>query len=364
MSYEAPAKYKGTGSYGVLTDAEKTTFDEYTNLRGISDWPGFDGAQDQRRADARAWLLDRQDYIVRLANGEVSGEKAGWDTASRGKRYDYLSTLNSGSPKHEVRLPCSGTATDAEKSYIEEREVYLAWTSAYDAQKARKQANVDWLVEQRKKLWHLMKDDAAKNKVNDRQTRYDNLCIATHHGSAYDEWNRTHNKWGQPYSTSKGTTREKISAWLDKYVGTVENPKGSNTGSPQPSEWQRRVYGDDGVPWCACFSVCSAWDNGISGSGTASVYQNVQLAKNGQGIFKGWTSDPSKVRPGDHMFRGSDHTGVARGTLQANGQLLGVEGNTSGSTSSGDQWNGDLVAKKTRDASYWTAGFGLVRADD
>jgi len=361
VSYDAPASYQGTGTYGVLTDAEKTTFDEYTNLRAISDWPGFDASQDKRRADSRQWILDRQDYIVRLANGEVAGENPGWDTANRGKRYDYLSTLDTGAPKHEVRLPCSGSATNAEKSYIEEREVYLAWSSAYDAQKARKQANVDWLVAQRKKLWHLMKDDAAKNAANDRQTRYDNLCIATHTGQVYEDWDEAHNKWGEPY-TETGSTREQIKTWLDKYVGVAENPKGSNRGDPQPSTWQRRVYGSDGVPWCACFSVCSAWDNGISGSGTASVYQNTQLAKSGQGIYRGYTTDPSKVQPGDHMFISDDHTGVAYSSLRSDGTILGVEGNTSGTTSSGSQWNGDVVAKKARSASYWT-GYGLIRAD-
>jgi hypothetical protein len=362
VKYEAPTKYKGTGTYGVLTEAEKTTFDEYTNLRAISDWPGYDSAQDKRRADSRQWILDRMDYIVALANGEVEGEKSGWDQTNRGKRYDYLSTLNSGSPKHEVRMPCSGSATDAEKSYIEEREVYDAWTSAYDAQKARKQANVDWLVAQRKKLWHLMRDDPDANKINDRQTRYDNLCIATHTGEAYEDWKATHNKWGQPLSP-KDSTRDAIVKWLDSKVGVAENPKGSNKGNPEPSGWQKRVYGSDGVPWCACFTVCSAWDNGITGSGTAGVYNNVQLAKQGKGIYKGWTSDPSRVRPGDHMFIGSDHTGVARGTLKADGTIEGVEGNTSGTTSSGSQWNGDVVARKSRSASYWSAGFGLIRAD-
>jgi hypothetical protein len=103
------------------------------------------------RVAARAHGVHR-----RLANGEVEGETPGWDTADRGERYDYLSGLNSGSPKHEVRLPCPGSATDTEKVYIEEREVYLAFGSAYESQKARKQANVDWLVVRRKKLWHLM----------------------------------------------------------------------------------------------------------------------------------------------------------------------------------------------------------------
>jgi hypothetical protein len=359
-----PSKYKGTGNYGDLMESEQAYWNEYTNLRQISDWPGFDAAQDQRKSDSRAWITARMQYIDDLANGKVEGEKSGWDTSNRGKRYDYLSGLNSGSPKHEVRLPASGSATNAEKVYIEEREVYLVFGSVDEKQKARKQANVDWLVTQRKKLWHLMQDDPGNNKSNDRQTRYDNLCIATHYGSAYDQWNKDHNKWGEPYTPDKPSSssqRQNICTWLDKYVGVSENPKGSNKGSPQPDGWEKKVYGGTGVPWCACFSVCSAWENGISGSGTASVSNNTQLAKNGQGIYKGYTTDPSKVQKGDHMFKNGDHTGVARGTLQSDGTILGVEGNTSGSSSSGDQWNGDVVAKKTRPASYWT-GYGLIRA--
>jgi hypothetical protein len=351
VSYEAPTQYRGAGTYGVLTDGEKTTFDEYTNLRGISDWPGFDDAQDSRRADAREWIIDRQDYLVRLANGEVEGEAPGWETADRGERYDYLSRLNSGAPKHEVRLPCPGGATDAEKVYIEEREVYLAWGSAYESQKARKQANVDWLVTQRKKLWHLGEDEGWD--VNNRQERYDALCIATHHGSAYEEWEATHNKWGQAYTED---TRAEIRKWLDSHVGVHENPDGSNKGQPQPSGWQDRVYGDDGVPWCACFAGCSAWDAGITGSVTAGVWNNTDLAKRGEGIYKGYTTDHTKVRPGDHAFLSDDHTGVVYDTDGTT-----VEGNT-GATG-GSQWDGGVVAKKNRGWSYWT-GFGLVRVDD
>src|SRR3954470_19676080 len=115
MPYDAPSKYQGTGTYGALTDAEQTSWGEYTNLRGISDWPGFDVAQDGRRADSRAWLLERTDYIVALATGEIPDQEPGWETGQRGQRYDYLQGLNSGSPKHEVRLPCPGSATDTEK---------------------------------------------------------------------------------------------------------------------------------------------------------------------------------------------------------------------------------------------------------
>ena len=354
MAYEAPSKYKGTGSYGVLTEGEQAHWDEYTNLRGISDWPGFDSEQDQRRADSKQWLNDKMDDIVEAAKTD-----GGWDKSNRGKRYDFLSTQNSGSPKHECRLPCPGSATDSERVYIEEREVYLIFDSTTDAQKARKQANVDTLVAKRKQLYHLMEDDERNNEENDRQARYDALCIATHHGKVYEEWDKTHNKYGQPYTPDEGndkSQRSKIKDWLDKHIGVHENPDGSNKGNPEPSGWQNRVYGDDGVPWCACMAVCSAWDAGITGSGTAGVYNNVQLAKQGKGIYKGWTNDPSKVHAGDHAFIGSDHTGVVydrdTGTT--------VEGNTS---NSGSQWNGGSVVKKNRGWGYWSAGFGIIRAD-
>jgi hypothetical protein len=349
-----------SGNYGDLSEAEQAHWNEYTTLRQLSDWPGFDAAQDQRRADARQWIVDRREYLVELANGEVEGEPAGWEINHRKERYDFLGTFNSGAPKHEVRLPCSGTATDAEKVYVEEREGYLAFGSTTEAQKARKIANLNWLQERRKSLWHLMRDDADGNEANDRQTRYENLCIATSHGEPYENWVATHNKWGEPISSgTSGSARSRCKDWLDSYVGVAENPQGSNKGSPQPSSWQKRVYGSDGVPWCACFAVCSAWDNEVSGSGTAGVYNNTELAKKGQGIYRGYTTDPSKLHAGDHAFISDDHTGV----IYDAASMTTVEGNTSGSTSEGSQWNGDLVAKKQRGSGYWT-GYGLVRFPD
>lgn len=349
-------------SYGDLTEGEQAHWNEYTNLRAISDWPGFDEAQDQRRADSRQWLEDRRAELWHYLNSEPIDEEANEDNKRR-QRYEFLKdeNLNSGAPKHEVRLPCSGTATDTERVYIEEREVYLAFGSTTDEQKARKQANVDWLVSRRKELWHLMQDDPDGNKPNDRQTRYDQLCIATHYGSAYDpEWTSTHNQWGQPYTPTTGAEgggRSACKEWLDKYLGVHENPDGSNCGHEQPSKWQARVYGDDGVPWCACFAVCSSWDNGVSGSGTAGVWNNTDLAKKGQGIYRGYTTDPSRIHAGDHAFISDDHTGV----IYDRDSGTTVEGNTS--ASGGSQWNGGQVAKKSRGWGYWT-GFGLVRYPD
>lgn len=350
-------------SYSDLTEAEQAHWNEYTNLRGISDWPGFDEAQDGRRADSRAWLVERRKEIWRSAQPKSEGgDGEGWDHAQRRERYEYLKdeNLNSGEPKHEVRLPCSGSATNAEKSYIEEREIWMWVDSTTDAQKARKQACSDWLIARRKQLWHDLQDASdSENKANDRQTRYNNLCIATRHGSPYEQWDKDHNKWGQPYTEDEGGSksgRSKTKDWLDKYLGIHENPDGSNKGHEQPSKWQERVYGDDGVPWCACFAGCAAWDNGVSGSVTAGVWNNTEMAKKGQGIYKGYTTDPSKVHAGDHAFISDDHTGVIYD--RDNGTT--VEGNTS---NSGSQWNGGSVVKKNRGWGYWT-GFGLVRYPD
>jgi hypothetical protein len=100
-------------SYGDLTEGEQAHWNEYTNLRAISDWPGFDADQDDRRADSRTWLQDRRQYIYDLATGSIPGEEPGWDIASREERYDFLAdeNLNAGAPKHEVRLPCPGTSS-------------------------------------------------------------------------------------------------------------------------------------------------------------------------------------------------------------------------------------------------------------
>src|SRR5262245_58495232 len=94
-----------SSSYDLLTPAEADTFDEYTRLRQISDWPGFSDDQAQRKAQAGEWIEDRRDYLVSLANGEVSGEPAGWDVNNRKQRYDYLGKKSSGSPHHLCQLP-------------------------------------------------------------------------------------------------------------------------------------------------------------------------------------------------------------------------------------------------------------------
>lgn len=347
-------------SYADLTETEKAYYDIYARYRQLSDWEGFTDYDSQIKADTRAWLEEKRKEIWRCAEGKDPGCKPGWGINQRSSRYETLKddSLNSSEPHNLCQLPTNG-GTPSEKCMISVRELWWNLSSVNDETKAWRQYNADELTAQRKKLWNLAEDENDWESA-DRSLRYDNLCIATKTGQAFEEWSKGHNDHtGEPVSSSGKSARSKCKDWLDSYVGVHENPDGSNKGSPQPSKWQQRVYGDDGVPWCACFAVCSAWDQNVKGSGTAGVYNNVQLAKSGQGIYRGWTNDPSKVHAGDHAFIGSDHTGVIydreKGTT--------VEGNTS-SSGGGSQWNGGQVAKKTRGWSYWSAGFGIVDFDE
>jgi len=351
-------------AYSDLTETEQKYWDEYGTLRAITDWEGYSDAQEGRKMNARDWLVNQRKEIWRCAEGKKNcSGGAGWDVNNRAARYDQLKdeSLNTATAKHEYTLPANG-CTPSEKSYIEEREGYLMLggdgKSADDKQKARKTANSDWLVSRRKQVWHLGEDEGWNEA--ERELRYENLCIATHYGSFWDDYEKSHNKYGQVIhdEPSGGGSRSACKDWLEKYLGVSENPSGSNKGQPQPSKWQERVYGDDGVPWCACFAVCSAWDNGVAGSGTAGVYNNRQLAKQGSGIYRGYTTDPSKVHAGDHAFIGSDHTGV----IYDAETMTTIEGNTSPG-SEGSQYNGGCVAKRDRGPGYWD-GYGIVDFPD
>lgn len=358
-------------AYGDLTTAEKAHWDEYTNLRGISDWAGFDADQDERRGDSRTWLQDRREYIRELAEGEVSGETPGWDVANRKARYNQLadSKLNSGSPKHEYRMPAPGTCTDSEKVYIEEREVYAIFSSTTDEQKARKTANLDTLVDKRKKLWHLMQDDAGNNKKNDRQGRYDALCIATHHGQAWTDYQKSHNKYGVAPSEDSGggsSSRQKAMDHQEKRVGYTEQPANSNCDDRDAGIRKAQYQTAGGgtwlyyTPWCGewCFYAMQA--AGVKGlnSNIASVSYIEDAAKQGLACFRGWTTDHSKVTRGDLVVIGGYgvHVEMVRGFDGSNTLTYG--GNTS-SGSSGSQSNGGGAYKRSRSPSE-VRGFALV----
>jgi hypothetical protein len=241
--------------------------------------------------------------------------------------------------------------------------VYLAFASTTDEQRARKQANVDWLVTRRMQLWRLMQEDAAGNDGNGRHARHEALCIATHHGTPYEAWVKTHNKWGVPlqpkeaHNGSGGKGRKACVEHAASFLGVSESPPNSNRG-PKIDDWEHRVFGSTGIPWCACFSTSMCQDGGVEGAGSAGVAVIVDMARRGQGMFRGYTTDPSRVREGDMAIIGSISSHVG---LVADPPYGTIEGNTSPG-SEGSQYNGGCVARRQRQGQI--VGWALVRWPD
>jgi len=338
-------------AYSDLTEHEQHYWDEYATLRAISDWEGYTDAQDGRKMNARDWLVNQRKEIWRCAEGKKNcSGGAGWDVNNRAARYETLKdeSLNNATAKHEYTLPANG-CTPSEKSYIEEREGYLMiggdGASADDAQKKRKTANSDWLVSRRKQVWHLGEDEGWEE--SERVLRYENLCIATHYGSYWDDYEASHNKYGQVIDepASGGGSRGDAVAWCRKYLGVNEDPPNSNRGA-KVDEWNRRIYGGVGVPWCASFASCCAQDAGVSGTGSAGVQVLVDAAKAGRDMMRGWTTDPSVVLRGDFAVISctSCHVEVV---VDSDDAYHTIGGNTSPG-SEGSQYDGGCVAERHR----------------
>jgi hypothetical protein len=353
--------------YDVLTPGEQAHWDEYATLRSISDWKGFTADQDQRRADSRTWLQERRKEIWRSAQPPPKGDGHGWDANDRRQRYETLKDVNlNGSTvqRKETTLPAGGSS-DAEKAVIEEREIWLQIDSTTDAQKARKQACSDWLIAQRKQLWHLMRDDPDGNEANRRGMRYENLCIATHTGEAYDYWDKTHDQYGKS-TTGASKGRQAAIDHLAKRVGYTEDPPDSNCDQRSDGIRTAQDHCAGGgtwlryEPWCGCWCFYGAEAGGVAqiDSTMASVAQIEDYAKAGQKCYRGWTTDRSKVKPGDLAVIGGYgvHVETVRGFDGSNTLTYG--GNTS-SGSSGSQSNGGGAYARSRNPSE-VRGYALM----
>jgi hypothetical protein len=352
--------------YSKLTDAEKAYWDIYTRLRELSDWPAFTDGQKSRKDGSRNWLVSQRKQIWRSAQPKSEGgDGKGWDVNNRRQRYEQLrdESLNGGSCRRVSSLPTNG-CTDTEKVQIKERCMWWQVSSVDDTTKSWRNSNSSWLTERRKKVWHLGEDEGWN--TSNRKVRYDNLCIATKTGSAYNNWLKTHDAvTGKTKpDPAKPSTKSKRQQCVDNarsYLGVSENPPSSNRGSPQPSGWQKRVYGSDGVPWCACFTTCMCWDVGVEGSSSAAVTYIMSMAQNKQGMFRGWTTDPSNVLAGDMAIIGCStcHVGLCASSDDA---CHTIEGNTSPGTE-GSQYNGGCVAEKHRSRGE-IIGWALVDFPD
>jgi hypothetical protein len=351
-------------NYGKLTPTEQCYWNVYTRLRQLSDWAGFTDGQEQAKDGARSWLQYQRKEIWRSAQPKGDGgDGKGWDANNRRERYEQLSddSLNSGTPHNLCQLPTGG-GTSVEKCKIAEREVWWNQSSVDEDTKQWRTNNASWLTNRRKQLWHLINDPGGSSKFN-REHRYNAMCIATKTGTPYESWAKTHSPTtgkDNPPESGKPTppsNREKAVAQARSYLGVSEHPSGSNRGNPQPSGWQRRVFGADGVPWCACFSTCMCWDAGVKGAGSAAVAQIMSMAQRGQGMFRGWTTNPANVLQGDMavVACGSCHIGLV---ADSSNPCHLIEGNTSPG-SEGSQFNGGCVADKLRPRGQ-IVGWALV----
>jgi hypothetical protein len=326
--------------YDYLTEGERAYWDIFTRLRQLSDWTGFTTEQRDRKEKAKAWLQKRRTDIEAAAQ-----ESHDWKTNNRRARYNFLAdkSLNSGSPRRLTQLPTDGSSP-GEKSLISEREVWWRVTSVDDQTHAWRVNNVNEMTTLRKQIYTLAGQETW-DKLNRRQ-RWENLCVATKTGKAYDRWKETHNPITGVAKPTTTDRRAQVVKHARSFVGVSESPPNSNKGMPHPSDWERRVIGADGFAWCACFATCMAWDVGVKGASSAGVIVCIDMAQKGEGIFKGWTTDPRRARQGDFAIIACNtcHMGIV---AENNDPYHTIEGNTS-PTSAGSQFNGGCVAEKHR----------------
>lgn len=365
-----------------LGDAEQTTCEEYTFLARIEDWAGYDSKQDARRTAAWHWLKDRVDCY-----GRSGSDCAGWAHAA--DRADYIDavlhgydTLHFKAPGYPRDwMPSSSDKSpghDDENVYVKERCYYLAFETAYDAQKQRKLDNLSWLQEERQNVWRYADEHGWEG--DHRTQRYENLQIATHYGTAWDQWKAGTYEKADPdpafeddddYSGggSGGGWRDKSEKWHSNHLGITENPADSNCDSRSDGIRHAQDTCANGTwlryqPWCGVWAFMGLYQSGKVKSGNdswmASVASIEDYAKAGKGPFRGWTTDGAKAKKGDLvvLFGRGQHVGTIRSVDSSYAHTW--EGNTS-SGSSGSQSNGGGSFKRDRSRSSETYGYALVK---
>jgi len=351
--------------YELLTPAEQDTWNEYTRLRQLVDWDGFTADQQNRKDAAGRWITERRDYIAALAAGEIEGETPGWDHADRRERWDYLGHTASGAPALLCQLPTEA-GTPTEKALISEREVWWNITTDYTDQSKRRQACTDWLIAQRQYVWRLATGAEPSGNgpgwdVANRTQRYANLQVATKYGSAYADWQKTHDQTtgeAEGSGSGSGSSRQRALDWMAKRRGCYESPGGSNCDSRSDGIRTAQdacvAMGSSGTwlrnePWCGVWcanAMAAAGVNGLSYN-LASVEWIEAQAKAGRAPFSGWTTDPGRVKAGDlvTLFSPGQHVAMV---IEPGTNPVTDEGNTS-----------DTSAKKQRSKSD-VVGYALV----
>lgn len=156
------------------------------------------------------------------------------------------------------------------------------------------------------------------------------------------------------------SVRARTLAHAATFVGTTEQPPGSNRG-PLISEWATRIgFPGGGVPWCGIFCGNMLLHAGVIGvtSRIAAVSLIEADARSHRGCFRGWTTATRGVLPGDLVVLFGPGVHVAMVRKIADGVVYTVEGNTS-SGDAGSQSNGGGVFLRVRPMSA-VYGFALV----
>lgn len=150
-------------------------------------------------------------------------------------------------------------------------------------------------------------------------------------------------------------TREAFLAELDRWVGTTEDPPGSNC---QPFSKQ---LGRPCEYWCADYIAASAENVGLALPSASAYTPTMADAFRRAGR---WSHTPEPGAIGFVDFPGDNHTGIQHVWVVeavAAGLLRTVEGNTS-SGEVGSQDNGGGVFRRTRPPA-WVVGYGLPAFD-
>lgn len=164
-------------------------------------------------------------------------------------------------------------------------------------------------------------------------------------------------------------TRSAILDHLERRNGYTENPSGSNCDTRPDGirTSQDTTAGGDtwlrNQPWCGCWVAYAYIASGVKrvDSSLASVAAIEDYARTASKCWRGWTTDRSKVQPGDAVVVGGYgvHVETVRGF--SGSSTLTYGGNTSPGTS-GSQSNGGGAYPRTRYPSE-VRGYALVELD-
>lgn len=176
-------------------------------------------------------------------------------------------------------------------------------------------------------------------------------------------------QFNKPNSRS-GDPRELVLEHLKRRLGYTENPSGSNFDDRDDGirTAQRRTAGGetwlDRQPWCGCWCFYALESAGVKrlDSHMASVAAIEDYARTGSKCYRGWTTDRSKVQPGDLVVVGGYGVHVETVGGFSGSTTLTYGGNTSPG-SGGSQSNGGGAYARERYPSE-VRGYALVDYSD